>query len=420
MAQPGTLAEWLDHQEQLHPSEIELGLERVRRVAEHMQLLQSPPRTIIVGGTNGKGSTTTLLALIYREAGYRVGAYTSPHLFRYNERIAIDGQHATDAMLCRAFAAVELARAGQVLTYFEFGTLAALWLFREAEVQVQVLEVGLGGRLDAVNVLSADAAIVTNIGLDHLDWLGPDRDAIGFEKAGIFRAGHPAIIADPMPPDGLLDAARAIGADVQRFDQQDFQLILQAEGWHWRSRQQGDSPQLPYPALHGAHQLHNAAGALAVVQSMQAQLPLPWSAVQRALPLLCLPGRMERRRRFLLDVAHNAEAAVALAELMRSQFPQQRAIWVAGLLADKPVETIATALAEVVSQAITCDLPGSRGLSADALATRLATTGMAARAAGTPAAALAMAIEQSAADQPILISGSFLTVAAIAPLIAND
>lgn len=170
--QPGwSLADWLSYQEQLHPQAIALGLERVRRVAERLGLLSTPPLTLTVGGTNGKGSTTTLLSLIYREAGYRVGAYTSPHLFRYHERVAIQGQPVDDAVLCRAFAAVEQGRDGEALTYFEFGTLAALWLFREARVEVQVLEVGLGGRLDAVNVLDADAAIVTNIGLDHQEWL---------------------------------------------------------------------------------------------------------------------------------------------------------------------------------------------------------------------------------------------------------
>ena len=227
------LPDWLAYQEQLHPVVIELGLERVRRVATRLQLLAAPPLTITVGGTNGKGSTTTLLALIYREAGLCVGAYTSPHLYRYNERVAINGSPVADAALCRAFMAIEQARAGDSLSYFEFGTLAALWLFREAKVDVQVLEVGLGGRLDAVNILDADAALVTQIGLDHQDWLGDNRDAIGREKAGIFRAGRPAVIADRAPPQGLLRAAASAEVQVQRFDLGDYGYQLGPQGWSW-------------------------------------------------------------------------------------------------------------------------------------------------------------------------------------------
>ncbi|MDO9451745.1 MAG: bifunctional tetrahydrofolate synthase/dihydrofolate synthase [Stagnimonas sp.] len=418
MVMPNTLAEWLAYQEQLHPSAIEMGLERVRRVASRLGLLEAPPRTIIVGGTNGKGSTTTLLALIYREAGYTVGAYTSPHLFRYNERVAINGVPVEDAALCSAFTAIEQARAQDSLTYFEFGTLAALWLFRAAKVDVQVLEVGLGGRLDAVNILDADAAIVTNIGLDHQAWLGSNRDAIGIEKAGIFRSRRPAIVADHAPPAGLLAAAATSKAHIQRFDRGDYSYQTGPHSWVWRSGTVA-SPPLPLPALIGSHQLDNAAGAIAVVQTLQPSMPAPWQAIERALQRVHLSGRMQVQGRFLLDVAHNAEAAQVLAQLLRERFQGQRLLWIAGVLDDKPVEGMAAALAPVVSHAITCDLPSPRGLSAITLASRLTAAGIATQAGGAPAAALALALRQAPPDQHILISGSFLTLAAIAPLISN-
>ena len=418
--QPGwSLQDWLTYQEQLHPNAIDLGLARVQRVAARLGLLASPPLTITVGGTNGKGSTTTLLALIYREAGYTVGAYTSPHLLCYNERVAINGVAADDSALCRAFTAIEQARAAESLTYFEFGTLAALWLFREAGVAVQVLEVGLGGRLDAVNILDADAAIVTSIGLDHQDWLGADRDAIGREKAGIYRSGRIAVCADRDPPAGLLRAAAEAGVSLLRFDTGDYRMRSDQGGWHWQGLQ-GEWPCLPAPALAGAHQLDNAAGALAIVDALRTRLPVPHAALASALPKLQLRGRMERHGRFVLDVAHNAEAAQALAAFMQQQFPDQPAIWIAGVLSDKPIEAIVAALAPVVASAVTCDLPGPRGLTAAALAERLAAAGLPAQAGGAPSAALAQALQQAAADQPILVCGSFLTVAAVLPLLTHD
>lgn len=412
---PISLADWLAYQERLHPQAIALGLDRVRRVAATLGLLEAPPLTIIVGGTNGKGSSTTLLAGIYREAGYRVGAYTSPHLFRYQERVAIDGEPASEAALCRAFAAIEQARADEVLTYFEFGTLAALWLFREAAVAVQVLEVGLGGRLDAVNGLDADAALVTNIGLDHQDWLGEGRDAIGREKAGIYRAGKIAVCADPAPPEGLLRAASEAGVQLTRRDRGDYRHRADAKGWHWQNGvQRWDD--LPLPALGGAHQLDNAAGVLAVVAALLPQRPVPDAAIHRALQRLSLPGRMERRGRFLLDVAHNAEAAQALASRLR-ELDGTPVIWLAGLFQDKPVERMAEALRGVVERVVCCDLPGPRGLSADALTTRLTAAGLQAEAGGSADSALRLARQRARPGQTILVAGSFLTVAGIAPLI---
>ncbi len=418
-AAPQSLADWLSYQEQLHPSAIEMGLTRVRAVADRLALLVAPPVTIIVGGTNGKGSTTTLIAAAYREAGYAVGAYTSPHLFRYNERVAIYGVPASDAALCSAFAAIEQARAGISLTYFEFGTLAALWLFREAGVQVQVLEVGLGGRLDAVNLLDADAAVVTNIGLDHQDWLGSDRDAIGREKAGIFRAGRLAVIADRNPPVGLLEAAERCGARVQRLDADDFGSNAAATHWQWQCGAL-QSPPLPRPALAGSHQLDNAAAAIAVLQGLQQRLPVEWPAMAAALSKLSLPGRVQRQGRFVLDVAHNTEAAEQLVKTLKQLYGSQRCLLLMGVLADKPVEAMARALQPQVQRAVTVHLPGPRAIPDDELAARLARCGIPSEPGGAACEALALALLRAEASQPILVCGSFLTVAAIAPLIADD
>lgn len=414
-----SLDDWLRYQEQLHPTGIDLGLERVARVADRLKLRRSPPLTITVGGTNGKGSTTTLLALIYRCAGCRVGAYTSPHLHRYHERIAIDGVPVDDAALCRAFEAIEAARQGDSLTYFEFGTLAALWLFREAGVQVQVLEVGLGGRLDAVNLLDADAVVITNIGLDHRDWLGQDRDAIGREKAGIARRGRAAVVVDPQPPAGLLQALDAAGAEMRRLDRGDFAAAITPRGWTWRGRGAA-LPDLPLPGLVGQHQLRNAAGALAVVEALQSRQPVSLVAIRQALPALYLPGRLQRRGRVLLDVAHNTEAAQVLAAWLTTEFPGRRLQWLVGMLADKPAEEIGAALKPCVDRAWTCDLPGPRGQTAEQLAARLRAGGMPATACGEPAQALAAALAAEP-DQalPVLVCGSFLTITAIEALLSK-
>ena len=413
-----SLDDWLRYQERLHPAAIELGLDRVSRVADRLALRESPPLTITVGGTNGKGSTTTLLALIYRTAGHRVGAYTSPHLFRYNERIAVDGEPVDDDSLCRAFAAVEVARQGASLTYFEFGTLAALWLFREAGVQVQVLEVGLGGRLDAVNILDADAVVITNIGLDHREWLGEDRDAIGREKAGIARAGKPAIVVDPQPPAGLLQALERAGAEVRRRDRGDFSTTPAAEAWSWQGRETRWGP-LPLPGLRGRHQIDNAAGALAVIEALQARLPVSVEHLRQALPGLRLSGRLQARGRCLLDVAHNAEAAAVLADWLAVAYPGQRLPWLVGMLADKPAEQIGIALKPHVDRVWTCSLPGARGQTDEQLAARLRSVGLDACAAGEPAQALssALAAEATPSNLPILVCGSFLTIAAVEPLL---
>jgi dihydrofolate synthase/folylpolyglutamate synthase len=276
----------------------------------------------------------------------------------------------------------------------------------------------LGGRLDAVNLLDADAALVTQIGLDHQDWLGSDRDQIGREKAGIFRPARPAVIADRQPPRGLLFACAEIAPALWRFDQQDYGYAVEGDAWRWQGPH-GVSPPLPRPALDGLHQFDNAAGAIALVQRLHARASVEWPAVQRALRRLQLPGRMQWQGRFLLDVAHNAEAAQAVAALLRTRQPDAKALWIAGLFADKPLEAIAAALAPVVERAITCDLPSSRALAAPELAARLSAAGLPAEAAGAPSRALHRALQQARPDQTILVCGSFLTVAAVAPLIAD-
>jgi dihydrofolate synthase / folylpolyglutamate synthase len=398
-----TLADWLRYQEQLHPRAIELGLERVCSVAQRLGLLEQVPVTLTIGGTNGKGSSAELAALILREAGHRVGLYTSPHLLRYNERVRIDGAEADDAALCAVFERIERARGDVPLTYFEFGTLAALTLFRESQVDVQVLEVGLGGRLDAVNIIDADAALVTNVGLDHMDWLGKDRESIGREKAGIYRAHRPSVCADPDPPPSLTGARWQLGRD--------FRVELQDRHWHWQgwARQLTD---LPLPGLAGRFQLDNAAGVLALLQTLP-ELGVDAGHIRAALPRLRLAGRFQRAGRVIFDVAHNTEAAVALTQSLRQAGITGGVRWVLGMLADKPVEAFGRALAGLSSEAHVASLPGPRGLPAEQLAARLAASGLRPQIHADVPSALAAALAADAAAT-VVVTGSFLTVAAVA------
>lgn len=405
-----SLDDWLRLQESLHPKSIELGLDRVRRVAVRLDLLGAVPFTVTVAGTNGKGSSATLAAGIYAAAGYRVGLYTSPHVLRYNERVQIDGQPVADAALCAAFEAIDGARGDDSLTYFEFGTLAALWLFRASRVEVQVLEVGLGGRLDAVNLIDADLALLTNVGLDHQDWLGDSREAIGREKAGIFRARRPAVLVEAEPPQSVLDAAASIDAPCLRLGR-DFDYSVAADGrWCWSDARERWT-QLPPPSLDGAMQYRNAAGVFAVVRAGQQQRPVRRDAFERALRGLRLRGRCERYRGVLLDVAHNVEAAQVFATFLAGRTPGPRAV-VLGMLADKPVEAVAAALRSAVDHFFVIDLPGPRGLSAATLQTRLAGAGIAAMNCGTIGIALRAARAAVGPDACVAATGSFLTVAA--------
>lgn len=403
-----TLGQWLRWQEALSPKRIQLGLERVRDVAQRLQLIPAPATTLTIAGTNGKGSSAVLAAEIYHAAGYRVGCYTSPHLLRYNERIAIDGRQLADAELCAAFRAVDAARGSRVLTYFEFGTLAALWLFRTAEVDVQVLEVGLGGRLDAVNVVDADCAIVTEIGLDHQDWLGPDRESIGREKAGVYRAGRPAICVDPDPPHSLLEIGqttdlRCIGRDFG------FEPGDSTWAWHGRVDRYRD---LPVPRIAGAIQLRNAAGVLAAVEALQPLREVDRAAIEAGLAEARIRGRLEHHADLLLDVGHNAEAVEVLVEYLETQPETPRAL-VLGMMRDKPVEAVARRLAKVFDSVYAAGLPAPRGLSPAQLAARLLGAGMRVQACVDVESALAAARRDTAGKHgTIVVCGSFKTVVA--------
>jgi dihydrofolate synthase / folylpolyglutamate synthase len=408
------LQDWLRWQELLHPQAIALGLERVRAVAAPLGLPAPGIATVTVAGTNGKGSSAALLAEAYRAAGYRTGVYTSPHLLRYNERVVVDGRPAPDAELVEAFAAVEAARGDTPLTYFEFGTLAALWHLRRARVRVQVLEVGLGGRLDAVNLVDADCALITAIGLDHVEFLGPDREAIGREKAGILRSGRPAVCSDPQPPRSIAAQAQACGARLWQLGRE-FRARRVADAWSWfgpgaaRARYR----KLPPPALAGAVQFDNAAGVVAVVERLQDALPVPEAALRAALARVRLAGRFERRGDVILDVAHNVEAARALADNLAG-VPAAGFRCVVGMLADKPVEAFLAVLARRAVQVYLGGLPPPRGLSGEALRRRAAAAVPGAAVFETVAQAFAQARREAKQGEVIVVCGSFLTVAAVA------
>ena len=419
-----SLDDWLRWQEALHPQAIALGLDRVRPVAARLGLPAPGLRTLTVAGTNGKGSSTALLAEVYRAAGYRVGTYSSPHLLHYNERVALDGRLASDADLVRAFAAVERARAGTALTYFEFGTLAALWLFREAGVQVQVLEVGMGGRLDAVNLVDADGALITNIGLDHVEFLGHDRERIGFEKAGILRAGQPAVCVDPDPPASIARQADAAGASLWQLGR-DYRFQLAADAWNWHGPA-GGYKKLPPPALPGAIQYRNAAGAVALVTRLPPLLPVPEAAIRAGLVRVRLAGRCEQRvlrdqrgtacGDVILDVAHNVEAARVLADNLAGM-AVEGVRFVVGMFADKPLEGFLQALAPRARAFYLGGLPPPRGLAGPALRQRARAVAPAAHVADTVVDAFRQARADSRAGETIVVCGSFLTVAAVTELL---
>ena len=421
-----SLADWLAHLEGLHPkgqAGIELGLERVALVKAALQQVQSSP-LIIVGGTNGKGSTCAYLEAIYRYAGYRVGCYTSPHLLEYNERVRVDGTPVDDASLCAAFARVEAARqaAGKVrLTYFEFGTLAAWEVFAASRVDVTILEVGLGGRLDAVNVYDADCAVVTGVALDHTDWLGATREAIGFEKAGIFRAAGAAICADPEPPRSLVDHAAAIGADLQLIgrDFGDFGGFAgERTQWNFRGRQRVRRSGLPLPALRGECQLRNAAAVLAVVESLKNRLPVSMQAVRRGLVEARLAGRCEvlpGRPLVVLDVAHNPQAVSVLADNLDAMGRFERTIAVVGMLADKDIAGALAQLRGKVDIWLLAPLDPPRGAPASVLAAAIAERrlGGHVECCADPGEAYASAAKRAGENDRIVAFGSFYTVAAV-------
>ena len=389
-----------------------LGLERVGRVLARMDVRRSCP-VITVGGTNGKGSTCAMLESILRASGYRTGLYTSPHLLRYNERVRIAGLAAEDPELCEAFEVVERARNDVPLTYFEFGTLAAVWLFAQSKLDVVLLEVGLGGRLDAVNLIDADCAVLTSIALDHVEILGGTRESIGREKAGILRAGRPAVVADPDPPRSVIDIAESIGSRLMLFGR-DFKIESGNKQWSYLGPERGRK-NLAYPALRGEIQLRNAAAALCALDMLHDRLPVTMQGVRSGLAEVVLPGRFQvlpGRPQTILDVGHNPEAARILADNLAASGDARETIGVLGMLRDKDIGGVVHEVAASVTRWFVASLSGPRGARAAEVCELLVKSGVTVPMAGFASPAQAYAAARSAAgpDDKIVVFGSFLTV----------
>lgn len=420
-SEPHNLADWLAHCERLHPKSVDLGLERVRQVAQRMGLQFRCP-VITVAGTNGKGSTCAMLESILRQAGYRTGVYTSPHLVHFEERLRLQGNAVDTAELVAAFARVESAR-GQAgaaisLTYFEFSTLAILDAMMRAGLDVAVLEVGLGGRLDAVNIVDSDCAVITCIDLDHTELLGADREAIGHEKAGIMRTGRPTVLSDPTPPRSVLDHATEIDADL-RCVGIDFKVTGDEHEWNWVGRGHGYKG-LKCPALRGANQLLNAAGVLAALDALRERLPVSAQAVHAGLTEVQLPGRfqvLEGAPLFVLDVAHNPHAVSALAVNLRamSHFGATHAVF--GAMADKDVASMLRTMAPLIANWYFTDLPTGRAESAASLLSKWRALsggwGGATSTYSDPLSALRAAVATADPADRIAVFGSFYTVGGV-------
>lgn len=408
------LSDWLDWQQTLHPKRIDLSLERVAGVWSRLGPTAFPCPVITVGGTNGKGSCVAYLDHLYRAAGYRACAFTSPHLLRYNERICIDGREAADADLCASFARIDAARGEAQLTYFEFNTLAALDLFARARPDVVILEVGLGGRLDAVNIIDADVAVVTSVGVDHTAWLGHDPNRIAFEKAGIFRPGRPAVIGQRQAAPRLRERALEIGAEVFQLGRE-YEHRIEAGQWHWQGPDAMRRGALPPPALRGRVQYDNASAALCAAGLLAARLPVPTAAVRQGLLRTQLPGRFTvfpGEPTWILDVAHNVDAARALAANLGAYPCSGKRHAVCSLLADKDALGVSAALAGLIEQWHLAPAPSSRAMRIDDLEAAVA-----AAAPDRPVtryldvdAAVAGAAAAARPGDCILVFGSFTTV----------
>lgn len=417
-----TLSEWLGYIEGIHPKSIELGLDRVLEVKRRLEL-ELAATIVTVAGTNGKGSTCAMLESILLAAGYRVGLYTSPHLLRYNERVRVNGRPVDDECLCMAFARVEAAREGVPLTYFEFGTLAAWIIFAGAPLDALILEVGMGGRLDAVNALDADCAVVTSIAIDHTDYLGGTREKIGLEKAGILRTGRPAIVADPEPPASVIEYAGAVGADLRRLGR-DFGYVRDEGTWIFWDRR-GRREVLAHPPLRGACQLLNASACLAVLDALGERLPVGMNDVRKGLATVRWPGRFQvlpGRPAVVLDVAHNPQAAAILAQNLADMgsYPATHAVF--GMLHDKDIDGVCTALQGQVSAWYAATLAGARGADAATLATAIRSTDAGAEVGlfGSPRSAFEAACKRAGGNDRILVFGSFYTVAEVMALLARE
>ena len=419
------LCDWLAWQEGLHVREIDLGLERCQSVKKRMGLAPPAYRVISVGGTNGKGSSVAFLDAILRSAGYRVATYTSPHLLCYNERIRIQGEAVSDQELCAAFERVDAARGATSLTYFEFGTLAALSLCEDANLDIAVLEVGLGGRLDAVNVVDADVALIAAIGIDHVEWLGHERPAIAFEKAGIFRPGREAVCSDPEVPESLIDHAGRLGTRLSLLGR-DYRYSVGERSWSWAS---SDSAyrDLPAPGLWGDYQYQNAAGVLRALEVLRLDRPVPEAALREGLAAARLPGRFQivtaGGLEYVLDVAHNPQAAEVLARTLRQHRSMGRppvpaethAIF--GMLRDKDRQGFLARIQGLVDHWHVTGLPGSRGTAASLLAREVAALGGRGSLTCYYSAEAALRGVQARARRGdrVLVTGSFLTVAGVLP-----
>jgi dihydrofolate synthase / folylpolyglutamate synthase len=418
MNESPALQAWLDRIDALHPRKMDFTLDRIREVARRLDIHFDCP-VITVGGTNGKGSTCTFLESIYSQAGYKVALHTSPHLLRFNERARFAQSFVSDEVLIEKFGLVETARVDISLSYFEF-TLLAIWLwFMDCKPDVVVLEVGLGGRLDAVNIINADVSIVTSIDLDHTEYLGPTREHIGWEKAHIFRAGRAAICSDPVPPQRLIDHAESIGADLWLFGR-DFNYSGDRQQWNWAGRGARRTA-MSYPGLRGANQLLNASGALAAIEALKMRLPMSQGAVRAGLLMAELPGRFQvlpGRPVVILDVAHNPHAAGVLAANLDSMgfFPYTIAVF--GAMRDKDIAAMLAKLKDRIDHWLVTSLPTERAATGDELAAQLAAAGIVPgkdriiETFAAPAQALARARGLASENDRILVFGSFYTVGA--------
>jgi len=419
---PHTLAEWLSYLESLHPKSIALGLERVAQIKQRLNLVPEFP-VIVVGGTNGKGSVCAMLESIMYAAGYRVGCYTSPHLLHYNERVRINKHQSSDAELCASFEQIERVRGADnsgtsdiPLTYFEFGTLAAMQCFIEHEVDVAILEVGLGGRLDAVNVFENDCAVITSVDIDHTEYLGESREQIAFEKAGIFRSGRVAICSDGEVPNAIFEQAQRIGAELWCIGSE-FSYDPHEGQWDYRGKS-GVRNALPYPALRGPFQLQNACAALAVLDVLKNLLPISMEAVRRGLVEVQLPGRFQivpGHPALILDVAHNPHAARALAQNLSSlpSCPNVYALF--GMLHNKDIAGVVAALDAQIDTWLIAGIESTRGATVGQLERVLESSRVRGeiRSCGSISEALRYAYNAAGENDRILAFGSFYTVAEV-------
>lgn len=417
-----TLTDWLAWQQTLHPNAIDLGLERLNRTLQRLGWRRPACPVITVAGTNGKGSSVALLSRILGEAGYRVGTFTSPHLLRYNERIVIADREVSDASLIAAFERIDAVRGSDTLTYFEFNALAALLVFETAGLDALVLEVGMGGRLDAANAVDADVALITSIDLDHCEWLGPDVESIGREKAGIFRSGQTAIFGSGAMPASIQSVADTLGTTLLCHGR-DFQVRRSDDRWSW-SGVRGRLDDLPSPALVGDIQFDNAAAVLTVLEALAERLPVSRDAIERGLRKVQIAGRFQRIRKeheWILDVAHNPAAARVLASQLATTATKGRTIAVCGILGDKDIEGICHTLTSRIDVWIVAGLGSDRSIGPADLAERLRHCGANVVAtADSVSQACATAASLAAAADRIVVFGSFLTVGAAFQWLEGD